>query len=96
MINIKSSEVSSFYCCTLAHVLWVHNLERKMKVKLTKLIISAHVLTPARHARDLLSKMLQIDPKNRITVDAALSHPYVSIWFDASEVNAVSIIHVHA
>ena len=44
----------------------------------------------ARYARDLLTKMLQIDPKNRITVDQALSHPYVNIWFDASEVNAVS------
>ena len=49
-----------------------------------------NVLTPARHARDLLSKMLQIDPRNRITIDEALTHPYVSIWFDASEVNAVS------
>jgi c-Jun N-terminal kinase len=44
----------------------------------------------ARYARDLLTKMLQIDPKNRITVDEALAHPYVNIWFDASEVNAVS------
>ena len=42
------------------------------------------------YARDLLTKMLQIDPKNRITVDGALSHQYVNIWFDASEVNAVS------
>jgi c-Jun N-terminal kinase len=41
-----------------------------------------------RYARDLLTKMLQIDPKNRITVDEALSHPYVNIWFDPAEVNA--------
>ena len=47
-------------------------------------------LVAARYARDLLTKMLQIDPKNRITVDGALSHPYVNIWFDSSEVNAVS------
>ena len=35
-------------------------------------------------------KMLQIDPKNRITVDQALAHPYVSVWYDDKEVNAVS------
>lgn len=46
---------------------------------------------PAKNARDLLKKMLQIDPTKRITVDQALQHPYVSIWFDASEVYAVSI-----
>ena len=34
--------------------------------------------------------MLQIDPAKRITVDQALQHPYVNIWFDPSEVNAVS------
>ena len=32
--------------------------------------------------------MLQIDPKNRMTADGALAHPYVNIWFDASEINA--------
>ena len=41
-----------------------------------------------RHARDLLSKMLQIDHRHRITVDGALAHPYINIWFDATEVNA--------
>ena len=41
-----------------------------------------------QHARDLLSKMLQIDPKNRVTVDGALAHPYINIWFDDKEVNA--------
>ena len=48
-------------------------------------------LPPAKHARDLLSKMLQIDPAKRITVEQALAHPYVNIWFDPSEVNAVSL-----
>ena len=43
-----------------------------------------------KQGRDLLSKMLQIDPAKRITVDGALNHPYVNIWFDPSEVNAVS------
>jgi len=32
--------------------------------------------------------MLQIDPAKRITVDEALQHPYVNIWFDPSEVHA--------
>lgn len=39
-------------------------------------------------AKDLLSKMLKIDPKERVTVDEALRHPYVNIWYDPSEVNA--------
>ena len=52
--------------------------------------ITVFIFPIARYGRDLLTKMLQIDPKNRITVDQALAHPYVNIWFDASEVNAVS------
>uniref|UniRef100_A0A1I7Z647 Stress-activated protein kinase JNK n=2 Tax=Steinernema glaseri TaxID=37863 RepID=A0A1I7Z647_9BILA len=42
----------------------------------------------AAHARNLLSKMLVIDPNNRISVDEALRHPYVHVWFDDNEVNA--------
>ncbi len=49
---------------------------------------------PAIHARDLLTRMLQIDPTKRITVQDALNHPYVNIWYDASEVHAVSIHYV--
>ena len=48
------------------------------------------LLHAAKHARDLLMKMLQIDPQNRITVEQALAHPYVNIWYDPSEVHAVS------
>lgn len=45
-------------------------------------------LTKTKHARDILSKMLQIDPAKRITVNEALLHPYVNIWYDKSEVDA--------
>lgn len=40
----------------------------------------------ATNARDLLSKMLIIDPNNRITVEQALQHPYVNLWYDIAEV----------
>ena len=37
-------------------------------------------------ARDLLCKMLVIDPEKRINVDEALMHPYINVWYDESEV----------
>ncbi|XP_077999736.1 stress-activated protein kinase JNK-like isoform X2 [Glandiceps talaboti] len=40
----------------------------------------------ASHARGLLSKMLVIDPEERISVDDALQHPYIHVWYDPSEV----------
>ncbi|KAL7854310.1 hypothetical protein AOLI_G00211540 [Acnodon oligacanthus] len=42
----------------------------------------------ASQARDLLSKMLIIDPAKRISVDEALQHPYINVWYDPSEVEA--------
>lgn len=41
-------------------------------------------------ARDLLSRMLVIDPELRINVDQALEHKYINLWYDESEVNVVS------
>ncbi|XP_037673480.1 mitogen-activated protein kinase 9 isoform X3 [Choloepus didactylus] len=39
-------------------------------------------------ARDLLSKMLVVDPDKRISVDEALRHPYITVWYDAAEAEA--------
>ncbi len=40
-------------------------------------------------ARDLLGRMLVIDPEKRMSVDEALNHPYINVWHEDSEVNAV-------
>jgi c-Jun N-terminal kinase len=34
--------------------------------------------------------MLVIDPEKRMSVDEALNHSYINVWFEDSEVNAVS------
>ena len=34
--------------------------------------------------------MLVVDPLKRITISQALKHPYVHVWYDADEVEAVS------
>ncbi|VDN17445.1 unnamed protein product [Gongylonema pulchrum] len=42
----------------------------------------------ASAARDLLSKMLELDPEKRISIDEAVRHPYVNVWFTDAEWNA--------
>lgn len=49
-----------------------------------------HNRLKASQARDLLSRMLVVDPEHRISVDQALVHSYINVWYDESEVNAVS------
>lgn len=49
-----------------------------------------HGCLTAKEARDLLRRMLVIDPDERISVDKALDHPYINAWYIESEVNAVS------
>lgn len=49
-----------------------------------------HSRRKAAEARDLLSKMLVIDPEQRISVEQALLHSYIHVWYDNEEVNAVS------
>ena len=48
----------------------------------------------ASMARDLLCRMLVIDPERRISVDDALMHPYINVWYDQEEVNGVSFVCV--
>uniref|UniRef100_A0AC34GVH7 Stress-activated protein kinase JNK n=1 Tax=Panagrolaimus sp. ES5 TaxID=591445 RepID=A0AC34GVH7_9BILA len=45
----------------------------------------------ASMARDLIAKMLIVDPKYRITVDDAIRHPYVYLWFDRNEVEGAAV-----
>lgn len=40
--------------------------------------------------------MLVIDPEKRISVDDALQHPYINVWFEESEVNGVSWLDTDA
>ncbi|CCD24050.1 putative protein kinase KDX1 NDAI_0C03900 [Naumovozyma dairenensis CBS 421] len=38
-----------------------------------------------KNAIDLLEKMLTFDPAERITVESALAHPYLSVWHDSDD-----------
>ena len=51
--------------------------------------MNLYSLRIASLARDLLGRMLVIDPEKRMSVDDALNHPYINVWYEDSEVNAV-------
>uniref|UniRef100_A0AC35GCN0 Protein kinase domain-containing protein n=1 Tax=Panagrolaimus sp. PS1159 TaxID=55785 RepID=A0AC35GCN0_9BILA len=44
------------------------------------------------NARDLISRMLVIDPNYRISIQNALQHPYVRLWRKDEEVNAPAML----
>jgi hypothetical protein len=35
-----------------------------------------------------------IDPEKRMSVDQALNHPYINVWYEDSEVNAVGLLYL--
>jgi mitogen-activated protein kinase 8/9/10 (c-Jun N-terminal kinase) len=39
--------------------------------------------------------MLVIDPEKRMSVDEALNHPYIYVWYKDSEVNTVSLFEFY-
>ncbi|VDM26804.1 unnamed protein product [Toxocara canis] len=41
----------------------------------------------ADNARDLMENLLKIDPNERFSIEQAVRHPYVSIWFRDDEWN---------
>ncbi|KAK6460229.1 kinase-like domain-containing protein [Scheffersomyces coipomensis] len=59
---------------------YVRGLEKMEKVKFAELFPNSNP-----EAIDLLEKMLTFDPYERITVDDALKHPYLSLWHDPQE-----------
>jgi len=50
------------------------------RIRLTKRYIDANPL-----ALDLLAKMLELDPDERISCENTLNHPYLAIWHDPAD-----------
>lgn len=59
---------------------YVRSLPFMRKVHYSELFPTANPL-----ALDLLEKMLTLDPYERITVEEALNHPYLSVWHDPQD-----------
>lgn len=59
---------------------YLQSLPFKPKIAFSKLYPSADP-----KALDLLDKMLTFNPHNRITVEAALAHPYLEQYYDPAD-----------
>ncbi|KAG2730860.1 hypothetical protein G9P44_006009 [Scheffersomyces stipitis] len=59
---------------------YVRSLPLMKKVSYSELFPNANPL-----ALDLLEKMLTLDPFERISVEEALSHPYLAVWHDPQD-----------
>lgn len=59
---------------------YVRSLPFMRKVHYSELFPTANPL-----ALDLIEKMLTLDPYERITVEEALKHPYLSVWHDPQD-----------
>ena len=59
---------------------YIHKLGFISKVPFSNLYPNANP-----QALDLLERMLTFDPRERITVDEALVHPYLSVWHDPAD-----------
>lgn len=44
-------------------------------------------LNISNYAKDLVSRMLEVDPEKRITVEEALQHPWVKVQSNAKKCN---------
>ncbi|EGT33951.1 hypothetical protein CAEBREN_05620 [Caenorhabditis brenneri] len=84
----KLSESAAFY---------VRNLGNYKSKSMSEIIPDCNFLEETENpkvnftapaARDLLSNMLKINPDERYSVEDALQHPYVKLWFKEEEVNA--------
>ncbi|KAK6022899.1 hypothetical protein OSTOST_11386, partial [Ostertagia ostertagi] len=70
----------------LSHHKWANPSNRSFQTQTSskKLRTSKQILQAAEWGRDLLAKMLVINPDNRYSVEQSLNHPYVK----DEEVNA--------
>ena len=60
---------------------YISNLPSKPRVSLSKVLPYSNLL-----AIDLIEKMLEIDPKQRITAEEALKHPYFTDIYYPEEI----------